>query len=81
MPRLLAALPAAAVVISGLPLDGLAPDLRARIIAKALEVSAGGPFVQFSYVPHFPVHGPWCVYRIAIVWRNLPPAAVFVARV
>ena len=80
LPLLLSALLPAVAVVSGLPLYGLAADLCARIVSGALEISAGGPFVQFSYAPRFLVRGPWRVRRAGIVWRNLPPAAVFLVR-
>jgi len=63
LPRLSAALPVDAVVISGLPLDGLAPDLRARIIAKALEVSAGAPLSGSLMRRAFPSRVPGFVAR------------------
>ena len=63
-----------------LSLDRFVLALRTRIIATSLEVSTGGFFVQFSDAPSLPVPGFLCVHHTAIVWRNLPPAAVFVVR-
>lgn len=80
LPRLLAGGPAPAAVVSGLPLCSLPRDLGTRIVAGALAAAAGGRFVQFSYLPRFPLRGPWRAERTAIVWRNLPPAFVFVVR-
>jgi phosphatidylethanolamine/phosphatidyl-N-methylethanolamine N-methyltransferase len=80
LPALLHGLGPASAVVSGLPLYAMAPEGRARIVAAALAATRGGPFVQFSYIPRFPVRGPWQARRTAAVWRNLPPAFVFVVR-
>ncbi len=67
-------------VISGLPLLNYPKDKGRTLIAAALSRDAS--FVQFSYGWHAPVPPPHggSVSLAARVWRNLPPAAVWVYR-
>ena len=67
-------------VISGLPLLNYPKDKGRTLIAAALRHSAS--FVQFSYGPFAPVAPPdgASVRLAARVWRNLPPAGVWVYR-
>ena len=70
-------------VISGLPLLNYATADREALIAAALAAMAkGSPFVQFSYGWNAPVPAPSgaTVTLASRVWRNLPPAAVWVYR-
>jgi phosphatidylethanolamine/phosphatidyl-N-methylethanolamine N-methyltransferase len=72
-------------VISSLPLITRPEPQRAALLAQAFGLMApGGPFVQFSYSlfspaprkllpPHTLETSPW-------VWRNVPPARVWVYR-
>jgi phosphatidylethanolamine/phosphatidyl-N-methylethanolamine N-methyltransferase len=84
--RLLAGLiqePAAAVV-SGLPLFTKPLQMRLRLLSEAFGLmSAGAPFVQFTYnaVPPIPTR----LSRVRAqaserVWMNIPPARVWVYR-
>jgi phosphatidylethanolamine/phosphatidyl-N-methylethanolamine N-methyltransferase len=65
-------------VVSGLPLLNYPKDQGRALIATAL--SRGASFVQFSYGWSAPVPPPdgAMVTLAARVWRNLPPAAVWV---
>jgi phosphatidylethanolamine/phosphatidyl-N-methylethanolamine N-methyltransferase len=72
-------------VVSSLPLITRPAPQRAALLAAAFDLMApGGPFVQFSYSlfspaprkllpPHRLKTSPW-------VWRNVPPARVWVYR-
>ena len=84
--RLLAGLlqqPAAAVV-SGLPLFNKPLKMRLRLLFEAFGVmSAGAPFVQFTYAAVPPI--PKRLDRVSAqpserVWMNIPPARVWVYR-
>ena len=84
--RLLAGLlqqPAAAVV-SGLPLFNKPLKMRLRLLFEAFGVmSAGAPFVQFTYAAVPPI--PKRLERVSAqpserVWMNIPPARVWVYR-
>ncbi|GAA0581377.1 rRNA adenine N-6-methyltransferase family protein [Rhizomicrobium electricum] len=70
-------------VVSGLPLLNYPRDHGRALIAAALAVMPkGAPFVQFSYGLSAPVAPPngATVKKIARVWSNLPPAAVWTYR-
>ena len=70
-------------IVSGLPLLNFAPELRASLIDESLSLLApGAPFIQFSYGLHSPAVPPrnFTVTRAALVWRNIPPARVWVYR-
>ncbi len=72
-----------AAVVSSLPLLNYPRDQGRALIAAALAVlPKGAPFVQFSYRWSAPVEPPQgaSVILAARVWRNLPPAAVWVYR-
>ncbi len=65
-------------VVSGLPLLNYPRDQGRALIATAL--SRGASFVQFSYGWSAPVPPPEgaTATLAARIWRNLPPAAVWV---
>lgn len=67
-------------VVSGLPLLNYPRAQGCALIAAAL--SRGASFVQFSYGWSAPVSPPEgaSVTLTARIWRNLPPAAVWVYR-
>jgi phosphatidylethanolamine/phosphatidyl-N-methylethanolamine N-methyltransferase len=72
-----------AAVISGLPLLNHSPDRRSLFVRRALErLKPGGPLVQFSYGFRPPAEAPLgsAVTQAAYIWRNLPPARVWVYR-
>jgi len=72
-----------ATVVSSLPLLNYPRDQGRALIAAALAVLPNGaPFVQFSYRWSSPVEPPEgaTVSLATRVWRNLPPAAVWVYR-
>lgn len=72
-----------AAVVSGLPLLNQPPDKRKALIENALDrLQPGAPFIQFSYGFKPPVLGTLKspVQLGAFVWRNLPPARVWVYR-
>ncbi|HEX2593819.1 MAG TPA: methyltransferase domain-containing protein [Rhizomicrobium sp.] len=72
-----------AAVVSGLPLLNFPPHKRAALIEGALSrLKPGCPFVQFSYGLNAPAIPPkdFTITRAALVWRNLPPARVWVYR-
>ncbi len=70
-------------VVSGLPLLNYGRDKGRDLIAAALAaMPQGAPFVQFSYGWNAPVEPPdgATVHKAARIWKNLPPAAVWVYR-
>jgi phosphatidylethanolamine/phosphatidyl-N-methylethanolamine N-methyltransferase len=70
-----------AAIVSGLPLLNFPPHKRANLIEGALSrLKPGAPFVQFSYGLNSPAVPPkdFSVHRAALVWKNLPPARVWV---
>jgi phosphatidylethanolamine/phosphatidyl-N-methylethanolamine N-methyltransferase len=72
-----------AAIVSGLPLLNFPPHKRASLIEAALSrLQPGAPFVQFSYGLTQPAVPPkdFSVHRAALVWKNLPPARVWVYR-
>jgi phosphatidylethanolamine/phosphatidyl-N-methylethanolamine N-methyltransferase len=71
-----------AAVVSSLPLLNHPAARRAQLIGTALDRQGlGGQFVQLSYGwwPPIPA-GPRLSLSKLIVWRNLPPAHVWVYR-
>lgn len=70
-------------VVSGLPLLNYRQDQGTALIAAAFDaMPKGAPFVQFSYGVTAPVPPPRgaTVTKAVRVWKNLPPAAVWVYR-
>ena len=70
-------------VVSGIPLLNYPPAKRRALLDGALERAApGAPFIQFSYGLHSPISrsGDITVSMAAFVWKNLPPARVWVYR-
>jgi phosphatidylethanolamine/phosphatidyl-N-methylethanolamine N-methyltransferase len=70
-------------IVSGIPMLNHPPARRHALIQSALARLAGGaPFVQFSYGLTPPIAPPAGteVVLAAFVWRNLPPARVWVYR-
>ncbi|MFL6796472.1 MAG: class I SAM-dependent methyltransferase [Xanthobacteraceae bacterium] len=74
----------AAGVVSGLPLFTKPMGMRLRLLFEAFSVmSAGAPFVQFTYHAVSPV--PKRLDRVSAeaserIWMNIPPARVWVYR-
>jgi phosphatidylethanolamine/phosphatidyl-N-methylethanolamine N-methyltransferase len=71
------------VILSGLPLLNFSGECAAGLIHDRLAAaSEGAPFVQFSYGlrPPVPPSASLSVTKTGRVWRNLPPAAVWVYR-
>jgi phosphatidylethanolamine/phosphatidyl-N-methylethanolamine N-methyltransferase len=74
----------AAAVVSGLPLVTKPLRTRLRLIADAMGLlSPGAPFIQFTYAMVPPI--PKALSGIKaeaseLIWRNLPPARVWVYR-
>jgi phosphatidylethanolamine/phosphatidyl-N-methylethanolamine N-methyltransferase len=71
-----------AYVVSGLPLLNLPDWQRERLIMEALaHLTPGGALIQYSYGFMPPAEPPeMTVTKAATVWRNLPPARVWVYR-
>lgn len=72
-----------AAIVSGLPLLNHPPARRRNFVDRALKrLKPGAPFVQFSYGFGPPAEAPAgaVVVQAAYVWRNLPPARVWVYR-
>jgi phosphatidylethanolamine/phosphatidyl-N-methylethanolamine N-methyltransferase len=70
-------------VISGLPLLNYPQDEGTALVAAAVAaMPKGAPFVQFSYGVTAPVTAPKgaSVAKAVRIWKNLPPAAVWVYR-
>ena len=70
-------------IVSGLPLLNHTPLRRHALIENALSrLAPGAPYVQFSYglTPPIPAPKGVEVARAAVVWKNLPPARVWVYR-
>jgi phosphatidylethanolamine/phosphatidyl-N-methylethanolamine N-methyltransferase len=72
-----------AAICSGIPLLNFAPEKRHALIQESLaQLRPGAPFVQFSYGFGAPVSAPEgaTANLAAFVWRNIPPARVWVYR-
>lgn len=72
-----------AAIVSGLPLLNQPPERRKALMENALDrLLPGAPLIQFSYGLKPPVLGTLKapVQLGAFVWRNLPPARVWVYR-
>ncbi len=70
-------------IVSSLPLLNHPPEKRRLLIEDALtRLTAGAPYVQFSYGlhPSTPATAHTTVKRAAVIWFNLPPARVWVYR-
>ncbi|WP_417688609.1 class I SAM-dependent methyltransferase [Roseibium sp.] len=71
-------------IISSLPLFTRPEEERKRLLNDALELlKPGAPFVQFSYAlvpPVKPEPGRFSVTKTDWIWKNLPPARVWVYR-
>jgi phosphatidylethanolamine/phosphatidyl-N-methylethanolamine N-methyltransferase len=70
-------------IVSGIPLLNHPPARRNALIQSALaHLTEGAPFVQFSYGLTPPIAPPAGikVSLAAFVWKNLPPARVWVYR-
>jgi phosphatidylethanolamine/phosphatidyl-N-methylethanolamine N-methyltransferase len=68
-------------IVSGLPLLNHPVERRRMLIEGALaRLAPGAQYVQFSYgwEPPIPAPAGATVHRAALVWRNLPPARVWV---
>ena len=77
------AAPIYAGIVSGLPLLNHSPMRRQALIENALaRLLPGAPYVQFSYgwTPPIPAPEGTEVSRAAVIWKNLPPARVWVYR-
>ena len=75
--------PVYAGIVSGLPLLNHPPPRRQGLIENALaRLLPGAPYVQFSYgwTPPIPAPDGTQVSRAAVIWKNLPPARVWVYR-
>lgn len=77
--------PPVRAVVSGLPLLTMSPLLQRQLLAQALALTHGlGPFIQFSYAWGSPLKSSvqaslgLSARCAANVWRNLPPAKVWV---
>jgi phosphatidylethanolamine/phosphatidyl-N-methylethanolamine N-methyltransferase len=85
-PAILRALNAAplAAVVSFLPLYGLTPATRQRLLIDLLRMGQSGtPFIQSTYLPRSPIpidHGVMHATASPRVWRNVPPAVVWTYR-
>jgi phosphatidylethanolamine/phosphatidyl-N-methylethanolamine N-methyltransferase len=72
-----------AAIVSGMPLLNFPLPKRHALIETALRrLMRGAPFVQFSYgfQPPLPAPAGASVRQAAFVWKNLPPARVWVYR-
>ncbi len=75
--------PRFAAIVSGIPLLNHGIDKRRALVESAFRwLAPGGPLIQFSYGFHSPVKPPpdISVRLAAFVWKNLPPATVWVYR-
>jgi phosphatidylethanolamine/phosphatidyl-N-methylethanolamine N-methyltransferase len=69
--------------VSGLPLVNFSKVLRHRVMESAFaRLAPGAPFIQFSYSlwPPIPPSAGYAMRSTRRVWRNLPPARVWVYR-
>ena len=76
-------LPEFAAIVSGIPLLNHPVEKRRALVEAAFRrLAPGAPLIQFSYGFRSPVKPPpeIMVRLAAYVWRNLPPASVWVYR-
>jgi phosphatidylethanolamine/phosphatidyl-N-methylethanolamine N-methyltransferase len=73
-----------AAIISGLPLVTKPDTQRLSLLREALNMLApNAPFIQFTYAPLSPIpeiKSEFSVKGSVPIWRNVPPARVFVYR-
>ena len=72
-----------AAIVSGIPLLNHPLEKRRALVETAFRrLAPGAPLIQFSYGFHSPVTPPVgvTVNLAAFVWKNLPPATVWVYR-
>lgn len=72
-----------AAIVSSLPLMTRPPSVRKALLAEALEMMPpGSPFIQFTYAakPPVPHDAAYETRRGKRVWRNIPPARVWIYR-
>lgn len=71
-------------IVSSLPLFTRPEEERQELVKRSLALlKPGAPFIQFSYAlvpPVKPVPGQFSLEVSGWVWKNLPPARVFVYR-
>jgi len=77
--------PEPAAVVSSLPFRSLPKDMRERTVASVerfLRANPGSRLVQFTYHPRAPfkAHGDFRWHKACSVWRNAPPAGVWVLK-
>lgn len=76
-------LPQFAAIVSGIPLLNHSKEKRCALVEAAFRrLAPGAPMIQFSYGLSAPVKPPpeISVRLAAFVWKNLPPATVWVYR-
>lgn len=72
-----------AAIVSGIPLLNHSAEKRRALVESAFRhLAPAAPLIQFSYGFHSPVKPPpeITVRLAAFVWKNLPPATVWVYR-
>lgn len=73
-----------AAIVSGLPLFNKPESMRIRLLRDAFNIlQKGAPFIQFTYAVVSPIPlraRGFIAERSARVWRNVPPARVWVYR-
>lgn len=71
-------------IVSSLPLVARPPEDRRKLVEAGLKrMEPGRPFIQFSYLMKGPVQavpGSFTVEASPWVWRNMPPARVWLFR-
>jgi phosphatidylethanolamine/phosphatidyl-N-methylethanolamine N-methyltransferase len=68
-------------VVSGLPLLNFPTAVRKRLLERALSrLEPGRPFIQLSFgvKPPITAEGNWTLRRAGRIYRNIPPATVWV---
>lgn len=74
----------AAAIVSGLPLVTKPPRTRLRLISDAMGLlDTNAPFIQFTYAMGPPIPKDLAAIKgepSELIWRNLPPARVWVYR-
>lgn len=72
-----------AAIVSSLPLMTRPPSVRKSLLAEALGLmAAGAPYIQFTYAakPPVPVDAGYETHRGKRIWKNIPPARVWIYR-